>query len=279
MPTECIDVPVSLAVHTTPSGLVKTVFPPNTAVESPATHTCPFHATDAHVVGRSPVEGTKEKSPVGRLKRDFPPATDPAEPPITHFRPFHPSDCGDPINGIRMRFHVVVFELQYRHAVPLSWPTTTQMTPFQTTSWPMNVEGTDVAVHVVPSALVDTPPVPTATHFPPPHAIPMIDDGRFAGVEEVHVTLSVDFRIVDAVMDPAIHVVPFHAIDSAPPAVVALEVSVQFTPSGEVVTPVLAAAAQIVPFHAIIGMGMDPVVNPADEAFDQVEVGSDAYWI
>ena len=127
---------------------------------------------------------------------------------------------------------------------------------------------------------IEAVPFPTATQVPPPHAILLMVVGMLAGAVFVHVDPSVDVRILDAVADPAIHVFPPHAIQRAPPAVAALDVIVQFVPSGEVIMPLFAAAAHMVPFHAIIRIGVDPgFENPAVDASVHVVVGFAAYRI
>jgi hypothetical protein len=196
---------------------------------------------------------------------------------MTHFNPFHPIACGLDIDGIKMRFHVDASELQYKDATPEFCPTATQMTPFHATSCPVKVEETVVTQLDPPSVLVETPPTPTATHFPPPHAIPFIAEGTPVAAALVHVVLSVDVMMDDAVVDPAIHFPPPHAIDSAPPAVDALADNVQLMLSPEVITPNAVAAAQTVPFHAMARIGTEPLVNPDVDATVHVDVGSDAY--
>jgi hypothetical protein len=135
-----------------------------------------------------------------------------------------------------------------------------------------------VFVHETPLFVlveIDAVPLPTATHVPPPHAMLLIAAGMLAGLVFVQLTLSVDVRMLNAVLEPAIHVFPPHAMERAPPAVAALDVNVQFTASGDVIMPLFAAAAQIVPFHAIIKIGSEPgSENPVADASIHVLVGS-----
>lgn len=106
----------------------------------------------------------------------------------------------------------------------------------------------------------------------------MMAVGMFAGLVFVQLTLSADVRILDAVADPPIHEFTPHATQRAPPAVAALDVNVQFVPSGDVIIPLFAAAAHKVPFHAMTRIGVDVgSVNPAGEAFVHVVVGFAAY--
>jgi hypothetical protein len=140
---------------------------------------------------------------------------------------------------------------------------------------------TPAFVQFVPSELVEMTAVPgdarpTATQVPPPQARPLIVPGILAGLVFVQLMLSVDLRRYDAVAEPAIHVVPSQAIETAPPAVAALAVRVQLIPSGEVITPVFAAPAHRLPFHARARIGAEPDKFVGD-ARDHVVVGSAAY--
>jgi len=98
--------------------------------------------------------------------------------------------------------------------------------------------------------------------------------GIFAGVLAVHVTLSDDFTMVDAIADPAIHW-PFpHAIDRVP----AVEYGrAQLMPSGEVTIPLFAAPAHVNPFHATISIGREADERLVVDEDVHVEVGSAAY--
>ena len=97
--------------------------------------------------------------------------------------------------------------------------------------------------------------------------------GIFAGLLAAHVTLSDDFTIVDAVIDPAIHC-PFpHAIDRVPPEYG----RAQLIPSDEVTMPLAAAPAHVRPFHATISIGSDADERLVVDEDVHVEVGSAAY--
>jgi hypothetical protein len=105
-------------------------------------------------------------------------------------------------------------------------------------------------------------------------------EGMLPGFSFDHVVPpSVDLTTYNAVVDPPIHVDPFAAIETAPPAAAALAEIVHVVPSGEVATPLAAAAAHRLPFHAIDKIGIELDVKLPAGTVVHVLVGSAADWM